>query len=206
MASIASGCWLFLRSASLVAAAALAAAALAQDKQLVSGPGVGLVNAKCGTCHDVTHITRSKLTRDEWTDSFHNMVKRGMPPTTDAETRIILDYLVAYYGPTPAPAAAPDSFADAAARAAGVDAGDKVGALLNASGCTACHAVDKSLVGPAFKAVADRYRGDAGAPAKLAAKVRQGGAGVWGQTPMPPNAAISEADLKQLVDWVLAQN
>jgi cytochrome c len=76
---------------------------------------------------------------------------------------------------------------------------------LNSSGCTACHAVDKPLVGPPFKSVAERYRGDAGAAARLAAKVRQGGAGVWGQTPMPPNAALSEADLKRIVDWVLAQ-
>ena len=194
-----------LRSASLVALAVLAAAAAAQDKHLVSGPGVGLVNAKCGTCHDLTHITRSKLTRDEWTDNFQNMVKRGMPPATDAETKIILDYLVAYYGPQPAAPAAPDAFADAAAKAAGVEAGDKVGALLNASGCTACHAVDKPLVGPAFKAVADRYRGDAAAAAKLGAKVRQGGAGAWGQTPMPPNPALSDADLRQMIDWVLAQ-
>ena len=193
------------RLAAATAAAALAAAAVAQDNQLISGPGVGLVNAKCGTCHDVTHIIRSKLTREEWTDNFNNMVKRGMPPATDAERAIIIDYLVAYYGPDPAPPPSADTQAGAAAQATGVALDDPVGKLLNSSGCTACHAVDKLLVGPPFKAVAERYRSDAGAAARLAAKVRQGGAGAWGQVPMPPNAALSDADLRRIVDWVLAQ-
>jgi len=216
---------LSLRRLAVAAAAALAAVAVAQDtvaqdtvaqdtvardtvardNQLVSGPGVGLVNAKCGTCHDVTHVTRSKLTREEWTDNFQNMLKRGMPPTTDAERAIILDYLVAYYGPDPAPPPSADTQAGAAAQATGIDLGDPVGKLLNSSGCTACHAVDKPLVGPPFKSVAERYRSDAGAAARLVAKIRQGGAGVWGQTPMPPNAALSDPDLKRIVDWVLAQ-
>jgi len=196
---------LSLRSLAAVAALACAASAAAQDSQLVSGPGVGLVNAKCGTCHDVTHITRSRLTRDEWTDNFVNMVSRGMPPATDAERAIIIDYLVTYYGPHPAPPPSADTHADAAAQATGIDPGDPIGKLLNTSGCTACHALDKPLVGPAFKAIAARYRSDAGAAARLAAKVRAGGAGTWGQTPMPPNAALSDAELRQVVDWVLAR-
>lgn len=196
---------MFPRKLAVAAAAAIAAVAVAQENQLVSGPGVGLVNAKCGTCHDVTHIIRSKLTREEWTDNFHNMVKRGMPPATDAERAIIIDYLVTYYGPDPAPPPSADTQAGAAAQATGVDVADPVGKLLNSNGCTACHAVDKPLVGPPFRSVAERYRGDSGAAARLAAKVRQGGAGAWGQVPMPPNAALSDADLKRMVDWVLAQ-
>jgi sulfite dehydrogenase len=196
---------LSLRRLAIAAAVAFGAAAAAEDNQLVSGPGVGLVNAKCATCHDVTHITRSKLTRDEWTDNFANMVSRGMPPATDAERAIIIDYLVAYYGPNPAPPPSADTLADAAAKATGIDVGDQVGKLLSTNGCTACHAVDKPLVGPPFKAIADRYRSDGGAAARLAAKVRQGGAGVWGQTPMPPNATLSDPELKQVVDWVLGR-
>lgn len=78
-------------------------------------------------------------------------------------------------------------------------------AIAKQAGCLACHAKDKKLVGPAFKDVAAKYQGDAGAPAKLADKVRQGGKGVWGAIPMPPNPAakISDADLKAVVAWIL---
>jgi cytochrome c len=76
-------------------------------------------------------------------------------------------------------------------------------ALAKKHNCTACHAVDKKLVGPAYKDVATKYRGQTDAPAKLAEKVKKGGSGVWGQVPMPPNAAVPEDDIKKLVDWVL---
>jgi cytochrome c len=69
--------------------------------------------------------------------------------------------------------------------------------------CLACHAEDKKLVGPAYKDVAKKYKGDAGASAKLAAKVKAGGGGVWGTIPMPPNN-VPDADIKTMVDWVLS--
>ena len=71
--------------------------------------------------------------------------------------------------------------------------------------CFACHAVDKKLVGPAYKDVAAKYRNDKGAEAKLVEKVKKGGTGVWGQVPMPPNASVSDADLHALVKWILSQ-
>lgn len=71
--------------------------------------------------------------------------------------------------------------------------------------CTACHAVDKKVVGPAYKDVAKKYAADKGAEAKLVAKVKAGGSGVWGPVPMPPNPQVSDADLKALVKWVLSQ-
>jgi cytochrome c len=70
--------------------------------------------------------------------------------------------------------------------------------------CFACHAVDKKLVGPAYKDVAAKYRNDKGAEAKLFEKVKKGGQGVWGQVPMPPNSQVPDADLKSLVKWVLS--
>ena len=70
--------------------------------------------------------------------------------------------------------------------------------------CFACHAVDKKVVGPSYKQVAEKYRGDKSAPAKLFEKVKKGGAGVWGPVPMPPNATVPDADIKKLVDWVLS--
>jgi cytochrome c len=86
------------------------------------------------------------------------------------------------------------------------DAGAQSGeALLKKHGCTACHDVDKKLIGPAYKEVADKYRGDAGAPAKLAAKVKHGGSGVWGQVPMPPNPQIPDADLNHMISFILSR-
>ena len=69
--------------------------------------------------------------------------------------------------------------------------------------CTACHAVDKKIVGPAYKDVANKYRGDKAAQAKLEEKVKKGSQGVWGPVPMPPNANVSDADNKTLVSWIL---
>ncbi len=70
--------------------------------------------------------------------------------------------------------------------------------------CTACHAVDKKLVGPAYQDVAKKYKGDATAQAKLVDKVKKGGSGVWGPIPMPPNSSVPDADVKALVEWILA--
>ena len=76
--------------------------------------------------------------------------------------------------------------------------------LATKSGCMACHAVDKKIVGPSYKEVAAKYKTDKGAQAKLEKKVKEGGQGVWGQVPMPPNAHVNDADIKKLVAWVLA--
>ena len=76
-------------------------------------------------------------------------------------------------------------------------------ALAKSKNCLACHAVDKKLVGPAYKEVAAKYKGDAGAAAKLAEKIQKGGTGVWGQIPMPPNPQVSADEAKKLAAWVL---
>ena len=79
--------------------------------------------------------------------------------------------------------------------------------LLNKGGCAACHTVDKKLVGPSYKEVAKKHKGKKDAVATVAKKVREGGSGVYGQIPMPPNSKdkINDADLKALVDWVLSK-
>lgn len=75
--------------------------------------------------------------------------------------------------------------------------------LLTKSGCMACHQVDKKVVGPSYKDVSKKYKGDAGAAAKLADKVKKGGSGVWGQVPMPPNAAVKDDDVKAMIQHIL---
>jgi cytochrome c len=77
-------------------------------------------------------------------------------------------------------------------------------ALATSKNCMACHAVDKKLVGPAYKEVAAKYQNDKTAVDKLAAKIIKGGSGVWGAIPMPANAQVNEAEAKKLAAWVLA--
>jgi cytochrome c len=71
--------------------------------------------------------------------------------------------------------------------------------------CTTCHVVKGAkTIGPAYVDVAKKYAGQKDAEAKLAEKVKKGGQGVWGQIPMPPNAAVPDADIKTLVKWILS--
>jgi cytochrome c len=76
-------------------------------------------------------------------------------------------------------------------------------AMMQKDGCAACHSVDKKVVGPAYQEVAAKYKGDPKAAAMLIEKVKKGGVGTWGQIPMPPNAQVSDADIKDLVTWIL---
>lgn len=76
-------------------------------------------------------------------------------------------------------------------------------ALLTKNACMACHAVDKKLVGPSYRDVATRYRGQSDAADRLAKKIRAGGSGVWGPIPMPPHPQVSESDAKKLAQWIL---
>jgi cytochrome c len=80
--------------------------------------------------------------------------------------------------------------------------------LAKKNGCTACHTIDKKVVGPAWMDVSKKYKGDAGAEAKLITKVSKGGGGVWGTTPMPgmdPSGKKQDV-VKELVKFILALN
>ena len=78
-------------------------------------------------------------------------------------------------------------------------------ALFNSKKCNSCHKLDAKSVGPSLKAISAKYAEDKGAPAKLEAKVRSGGAGVWGTMPMPriPASTVSDAEVKEIVAWML---
>ena len=95
------------------------------------------------------------------------------------------------------------SIAGAALVAAGAAQAQSADELLKKHGCTACHAIDKKLVGPPYAEVAAKYKGDAKAPAMLMEKVKKGGVGNWGQIPMPPNATVPDAEIKAMVTHVL---
>ena len=80
---------------------------------------------------------------------------------------------------------------------------EKAKALAQSKNCLACHAVDKKLVGPAYTEVAKKYKGNKDAEALLIKKVINGGGGVWGTIPMPPNP-VKEDEAKTLVSWILS--
>jgi len=77
-------------------------------------------------------------------------------------------------------------------------------ALDKKSGCHDCHHIDKSVVGPSYQKIAQKYKGDAKAEAKLIEKVRKGGSGVWGDLPMTADPDIKDEDIKTLVKWILS--
>jgi len=163
-------------------------------------------------------------------DALHtNAIKgtdKGMPPKggnrdlADIEVQRAVVYMAnrsgASFKEPPAPAAPATAAAPSGATAvtaAATAAPAKPGApldlkaaeaLMQKAGCEACHAIDKKLVGPPYVDVAAKYKGDAGANAKLAQKIKAGGAGVWGQIPMPPNPQVPDDDIKALVSWILA--
>lgn len=79
--------------------------------------------------------------------------------------------------------------------------------LAHSSNCFSCHTIDNKVIGPAFKEVAAKYRGDASAEDNLVAKVSKGSSGVWGSVPMPASSpAVKEADIRTLVKFILSLN
>ena len=101
----------------------------------------------------------------------------------------------------PEKATAADATVSAPASAAAI-AGKGI-ALLNQNGCVACHGMTNKVVGPGFKEVMDKYKADPVAQTRLEAKVKNGGSGVWGPIPMPPQATIKDDDIKSMVRWIL---
>ncbi|CAG0949035.1 Cytochrome c-551 [Methylophilaceae bacterium] len=83
-------------------------------------------------------------------------------------------------------------------------AADPAEALAQKSGCLACHSVTQKVLGPSYKDIAAKYKGDKTAEAKLVDKVKKGGSGVWGPIPMPANSPqVKDADIKTIVQWIL---
>ncbi|MGH2396618.1 MAG: c-type cytochrome [bacterium] len=106
-------------------------------------------------------------------------------------------------GPTQPAVEAPDSAA-APVQAASTAGEQSAEAMMTKYGCVACHAKDRKVIGPSFKDVAAKYRNQKDAADLLADRVKNGSVGVWGQIPMPPNAAVPDEDLHKLVEWMLS--
>lgn len=79
-------------------------------------------------------------------------------------------------------------------------------ALAEKNACLNCHSVSEEKIGPSYKDVAAKYKGQKDAAAVLFSKVRNGGSGAWGTVRMPPNPKVSDKDLKKIIAWVLSQH
>lgn len=77
-------------------------------------------------------------------------------------------------------------------------------ALAHGKACFACHKVDAQVIGPAFQDIAAKYQGDPEAAAKIGAQIKNGGVGLWGQIPMPPNPHLSDDEIQVLTEWILS--
>jgi cytochrome c len=80
----------------------------------------------------------------------------------------------------------------------------KAQSLIKGSDCAACHAAEMKLVGPSYKDVAKKYKGNAGAVDMLVKKIKAGGSGNWGAIPMTPHPNMKDEDVKVIVEWILA--
>ena len=190
-------------------------------------PGYAIAMQKCAICHSADYVSYQPpgLSQAQWTAEMAKMQHAYGAPISDDEVKQIGAYFAVAYGsakatdasvlavaaPVP-PAAAPTASQSAAGKEGGVpvpsaSAGPAIDvqALLNNNNCLSCHAIAQKIVGPSYKDVSAKYKGDAQALSKLEASIRQGSVGKWGQAPMPPYANLSAAQAKALAVFVLKQ-
>ena len=171
-------------------------------------PGYALAQQKCSVCHSADYINYQapNLSQAQWTAEVHKMQKVYGAPLDEQDITSIGAYLAVAYGS----AKATDASVIAASAKAAMDdenpnAAIDVQALLNSNACVGCHAVDRKVVGPAFHEVAAKYKAQPDAEATLIAAIRNGGVGQWGDVPMPPMPALTDAQAKALATYVLKQ-
>ena len=142
----------------------------------------------------------------QWTAEVAKMQGTYGAPINADEIKLVGIYLAATYGDAGSVTAADLALTGPAvgAKPPGPSSIDAQ-ALLNDNGCLGCHSASKTIVGPAYREVAAKYKDDPQAITKLEASIRQGGAGRWGSVPMPAFGNLSEAQLKALAAYVLAQ-
>lgn len=183
-------------------------------------PGAAIAAQKCSICHSADYVNYQPpgMSQAQWTAEMAKMQHAYGAPISDDEVKQIGAYLAVAYGSAKATDASivavstaavvePAAPAVATRPAPTAAAGQAIDiqALLGANGCLGCHAINSKVVGPSYHDVAVKYKGDAQALAKLEASIRMGGVSKWGQIPMPPFPALTEAQAKALAEFVLKQ-
>lgn len=170
-------------------------------------PGYAIAQRKCGICHSADYISFQPPGMDlaQWTGEMSKMQHSYGAPLTAEEIKLVGAYLAVTYGSAKADDPAIVALSAAAAPAKASTGTIDVQALLNANACLGCHAIDTTVVGPAFSEVAAKYKGEADAESILAVSIQEGGVGKWGQVPMPPMTGLSPAEAAALAAFVLKQ-
>lgn len=173
-------------------------------------PGYAVAQQKCGICHSADYINYQApgLSQAQWTAEAKKMQHAYGAPLDEQDIQSIGAYLAVAYGSAKATDASvllASATASTATNGVKPNAAIDVPALLNSNACLGCHALDKTVVGPAYQAVAKKYRGDPDAQAKVVDSIRHGGVGKWGNIPMPPMSTLTEAQAKALAAYVLKQ-
>jgi len=170
-------------------------------------PGYAIAMQKCAICHSADYIQYQPpaMSLAQWTGEAAKMQHAYGAPISDDEVKLVGAYLAVAYGSAKAEELAPELRGAAVVAAPAVAQTVDVKQLLDANACLGCHAIDKKIVGPAYRDVAARYHADADALAKVQASIRNGGSGKWGAVPMPPFAQLKPEEVKALAEFVLRQ-
>lgn len=174
--------------------------------------GYAVATKKCAICHSADYISFQPpaMTKAQWTGEMTKMQHTYGAPIDADEIRLLGIYFAATYGDAATVTAEdrslvlPVAASVAPSPAPNAESVD-IHALLDGNGCLACHALDHKVVGPGYHDVATRYKADPAAAAKVEASIRNGGSGKWGAVPMPGFTALTDAQLKALAQFVLAQ-
>lgn len=163
-------------------------------------PGVSLADARCLTCHSADYVAiQPPLSRAAWKANVIKMQQKFGADIPDNEVDMLAEYLGRAYGgdrTSVAPIVVPLVVSEP-----GLDGGK----LAAKFACISCHAVDRKVVGPAFKDISAKYRMAADARVKLTRQINHGGGGNWGPIPMPPFPQIPTRDVNSIIDWILRQ-
>lgn len=200
--------WLLFLSAHAAAPATLSLPPETATLKTSTLPGYAIARQQCMICHSVDYIKFQppSMTLAQWTGEVAKMQHAYGAPLSDQDVAKVGAYLSVAYG------GAKESELPAELRSNAVPKADSssgaavdVPALLSANACLGCHTVEKKIVGPAYRDVAAKYRGDAAAPSKLQASIREGSSGKWGTVAMPPFPQLQPDEIKALADFVLKQ-
>jgi cytochrome c551/c552 len=175
------------------------------------GPGVESANAYCLTCHSADYAAiQPRMPLAFWQANVKKMREKYGAEIPDAAAEILVNYLAAAYGHEQSsaavavlPASSPRLPGEDSKSTASLEKSDAK-TLVARFGCVACHGADRKIVGPAFNAVAAKYRNDSGGSVKVLHQIQQGGGGQWGSVPMPPFPQIPAEDANAIARWILA--
>lgn len=172
-------------------------------------PGYVVAQQQCAICHSVDYIKFQPphLTLAQWTSEVTKMQHAYGAPIKDQDVALVGGYLAVTYGSAKEEELAPrlrdaTGILHAADTSGGVV---DVQGLLSRNGCLGCHAVDKRVIGPSYREVASKYRGNAAADSTLQSSIRAGSSGKWGSVSMPAFPQLQPDEIKAIAHFVLSQ-